>query len=150
MSTLVPVRRETRNLWDSAANLERVFDVMSQFDPGLLVREEGLWHPTMDIYDRKDEMVVELEIPGMKAEDVDITVEEDHLIVEGTLKRSQEFTEEEKYYSERDFGKFHRVIHLPTSVDHINARARFDNGVLSIRLPKKARESGNKIRLEAA
>jgi HSP20 family protein len=150
MSTLLPIRRETRDLWDTAAGLETVFDVMSPLETSWAVRDEGLWHPTMDMYNRKDELVVELEIPGMKPEDVNITVEENHLIVEGKLKRSTEFSEKERCYCERPYGDFHRVVHLPTTVDDAKAQATFDNGILTIRLPKKAREGGKQIKVKAA
>ncbi|MBN1671566.1 MAG: Hsp20/alpha crystallin family protein [Kiritimatiellae bacterium] len=147
MSILLPVRRERASLWDVASDLDRVFDAVGGVRPYVPV-SEGLWHPTMEVYNRKDEVVVELEIPGVKPEDVDIRVEEKHLVVEGTRMRSEEFAEDERYYSERAFGGFHRVVHLPTDVDDAKAKARFSGGLLAIRLPKKAREGGNKIPLE--
>jgi HSP20 family protein len=113
-----------------------------------MIREEGLWHPTMDIYNRKEELVVELEIPGMKPGDIDITVEDNHLIVEGSRNRSSEFSDDERYYSERLFGSFHRVVHLPTDVDDTKSKASFKEGMLVVRLPKKKREGGRKIALE--
>ena len=148
MKTLLPVRRVSRDPWDAASDLERVFDAMTLFDPRRMIREEGLWHPTMDIYNRKDELVVELEIPGIKPEDIDITVEDNHLIVEGSRSRSSEFSDDERYYSERLFGKLHRVVHLPTDVDDAKSKASFRDGMLVVRLPKKKREGGRKIQLE--
>jgi HSP20 family protein len=150
MSVLLPVRRETTDLWDTASDIETVFDVLSPFETRRLIRDEGLWHPTMDVYDRKDELVVELEIPGMKPEEVDIKVQENHLIVEGSLKRANEYSDKERCYCERSYGKFHRVVHLPATIDEANVKASFDNGILTIRLPKKAKEGGKKIKVEAA
>ena len=146
MSTMVPIRLERRNLWDVAEDLERVFDAPFDSDllPSMRVRE-GLWHPTMDIYNRPDEIVVELEVPGVKKEDVDLTIEENHLIVEGKRSQSDEYKVEDRQYSERPYGGFHRVVHLPASVDAGRAEARFTDGVLVIRLPKVKHEGGTKI-----
>ena len=144
MTTLVPVRRETGNLWDVASDLESVFDVMPEIEGGRITRE-GLWHPTMDVYNRKNEVVIELEVPGLEPDQVDITVQENHLIVEGTRKHFTEFDEDERFYSERLYGSFHRVVHLPASVDDKNAKAQISNGLLIIRLPKKPREGGTRI-----
>jgi HSP20 family protein len=146
MTTLVPVRRETRDLWDVADEMERVFDAPIEMLPRLAVRE-GLWHPTMDIYNRPHEMIVELELPGVKMEDLDLTIQENHLIVEGTRNRSEDYKEDERFYTERAFGGFHRIVHLPTEVDADKAEARFHDGLLVIRLLKTRREGGKKIEI---
>lgn len=148
-TTLVPVRRESRDPWDVGGDLGRVFDSPWELHPRRSLRE-GLWHPTMDIYNRKDELVVELELPGLKESDLDVSIEEDHLIVEGTRSRFTEYKEEELYFSERSYGGFHRIVHLPTSVDADSAQARFSEGVLTIALPKKVREGGKKIEVTSS
>lgn len=148
MTTLVPVRRETRDLWDVAEEMDRVFDSPVEVLPRMSARE-GLWHPIMDIHNRAHEIVVELELPGVRMEDLDITVQENHLIVEGTRTRSDEFKEEERFYSERPFGGFHRVVHLPMEVDAEKSEARFQDGLLVIRLLKTRREGGKKIEIRA-
>lgn len=148
MTTLVPVRREREDLWDVATEMDRLFDSPFELLPRMAVRE-GLWHPTVDIYNRSDELVVELELPGVKMEDLDLRIEENHLILEGTRKRSDEFKEEERLYNERLFGAFHRVIHLPSDVDAERTEARFTEGLLVIRLPKTKHEDGKKIDIKA-
>lgn len=148
MTTLVPVRRETSDLWDVAGEMERLFDSPFELLPRMTARE-GLWHPTVDIYNRPGELVVHLELPGVKMEDLDLRVEENHLILEGTRKRPEEFKEEEKLYSERLFGAFHRVIHLPSDVDADRTEARFSEGLLIIRMPKVRRAEGRKISITA-
>lgn len=144
MTTLLPVRRVENDLWDIAGEMDRLFDspfeVMPQF-----ARREGLWHPTVDIYNRPDEMLVELELPGVKMEDLDLRIEESHLILEGTRKRAEEYKTEDQLYSERMFGSFHRVIHLPSEVDADRIEARLIEGLLVIRLPKVKRTEGKKI-----
>jgi len=104
----------------------------------------------MDIYNRNEEIVVELELPGLKESDLDVSIEEDHLIVEGSRSRSTEYKEEESYFSERSYGGFHRIVHLPASVDADSAQARFSEGVLTITLPKKVREGGKRIEVTSS
>jgi HSP20 family protein len=146
MNALIPIRRQARDLWDVAEDLNRVFDAPMDLDllspTGI---REGLWHPTMDVYNRAEELVVELEVPGVKKEDLDLTIEESHLIVEGKRTRSAEYKEDDRYFAERAFGGFHRIVHLPVNVDAGRAEARFAEGVLTIRLPKTKREGGTKI-----
>lgn len=146
-TALLPIRREARNMWDIAGELDRLFDASCEVFPSQSVAG-GLWHPAMDIYNRKDDLVVELELPGLKPEDIDMSLQEDHLVVEGSRGRSSEYSEETVYFSERFFGGFHRVVHLPTSVDADGAKASFKDGLLTITLPKKARERGKRIELE--
>jgi HSP20 family protein len=147
MTTLVPVRRESGNLWDVAEELDRVFDSPFDLLPATRVRE-GLWHPTVNVYNRPHEIIVELEVPGVKMEDLDLTVEDNHLVVEGTRSRAEEFKEEDRIYSERAFGAFHRVVHLPAYVDAEKSEARLNEGLLVICLPKTKREGGRKIEVK--
>lgn len=145
--SLLPIKRRTGDIWNIADEMDRILDTWYRLPSTSIVRE-GLWHPTMDIYNRNGEIVVELELAGLKEKDVDVSVEEDHLIVEGTRSRSTEYKEGESYYSERAYGTFHRVVHLPVSVDTDKAKASFKDGLLVVTLPKKERERGKKIKLE--
>lgn len=149
MTTVLPVRRETQDLWDVDEEIARVFDSPFEMLPRMSARE-GLWHPTIEVYNRPHELIVELELPGVRMENVDLTVQENHLIVEGTRSRIDEYKEEERFYSERMFGGFHRVVHLPTEVDAERSEARFSDGVLVIRLPKTRREGGKKIEIRTS
>lgn len=147
MKILLPVRRETQDLWDVATDMERVFDTPFELLSRMAV-PEGLWHPTVDVYNRTNELVIELELPGIKMADLEVRVEENHLIVEGTRKRSAEYKEEERFYNERLTGAFHRVIHLPTDVDAERVEARLTEGLQVIRLPKMKRAEGRKIEIK--
>jgi len=146
--SLLPIKRRTGDLWSVADEMDRMLDTWYRWPSTSIVRE-GLWHPTVDVYNRQNDILVELELPGLTKAEVDVSVEEDHLVVEGSRSRSTEYKEEDQYYSERVYGGFHRVVHLPTSVDADNAKASLSNGLLSITLPKKKREGGKKIKLES-
>lgn len=148
--SLLPVRKRTGDMWDIADEMDRAINRWGYGWPLTTTVREGLWHPTMDIFNLDGEILVELELPGLKDKDVNVSVEEDHLIVEGTRNRSTERKEEDAFYSERMYGGFHRVVHLPASVDADKAKAAFNDGLLTITLPKKERERGKKIEVKAS
>ena len=147
MKTLLPERRETRNLWDVAGEMDRLLDSPFELLPRMAV-QEGLWHPTMDIYNRPHELVVEFELPGIKMEELEVRVEDNHLILEGTRKRTKDYKEDDRYYTERLVGAFHRVVHLPCEVDADRVEAHFTEGLLVLRLPKVKRVEGRGKKIE--
>lgn len=97
----------------------------------------GEWplRPTMDVSHGEGHMTIEMELPGIGAEDVDIRVEDDMLVVSGEKQRSREIEEEHRYLSERTFGSFERRIVLPEGFDVEGIAAGFDEGVLTIDVP---------------
>lgn len=149
MNGILPVLRKTEDLWDVAGELDRFFDSPMDMLPRMTTRE-GLWHPAMDVYDLPSEVVAEIELPGIRMEDLSLRVEAGHLILEGTRKRTAQYKDEERLYEERTVGRFHRVIHLPSDVDAEHAEARLVDGVMTIRLPKIKREEGRKIEIKAS
>jgi HSP20 family protein len=93
-------------------------------------------HPRLDVYEEKDELVVRAELPGIQKEDVDISLENDCLTINGE-KKQEEVSEEVTYYScERCFGTYSRSVSLPFPVEGDKISATFENGLLEIRLPK--------------
>ena len=92
--------------------------------------------PTLDLADKRKHLEVTLELPGLDADDVEIEVHGDSLVIRGE-KRVEETTEEDGFYrTERSFGAFHRVVPLPAEVEAERTEATFKNGVLKVRLPK--------------
>jgi HSP20 family protein len=108
---------------------------------------EGLWHPALDIYRTEDSVLVEVELPGMKERDIQLTVEAQHLVVRGSRPSSPAAESAEPAYRERPVGDFHRVVHLPFDVDTDRSSAEYDDGVLTVHLPRKAREEAKKIEI---
>lgn len=133
-------------MWDIAGDLEDVFDSVTEAIPRAAVRE-GLWHPTMDIYDLPQELLIELELPGVDIKDVKLTVRENHLIVEGNRRLPEHRKEQDRFFAERLFGAFHRVVHLPAETNPEKVEARFHEGLLVIRMPKSARAGGKLIEI---
>jgi HSP20 family protein len=92
--------------------------------------------PEIDVYETNDEIVVEASLPGIKPEDVDISVTGDVLTLKGEIKSKAEKRQGRQVVQERRWGNFVRTIILPTEVNVDKAQAEFENGVLNLHLPK--------------
>lgn len=109
-------------------------------------RDEQRWGLlAVDVADRADSVVVELELPGLAKEDIDVSVEDHRLLVSGTKHYESERREGALYVTERAFGRFQRSIPLPEEVTAEGAEAVYKRGVLKLSLPKKAARSAAKI-----
>jgi HSP20 family protein len=91
--------------------------------------------PAIDMYQTKDDVVVKAPLPGLKAEDVDITVTGETLTLRGEFKQENEQKEASYHIREQRYGSFERSILLPTDVKADKAKADFENGVLTITMP---------------
>ena len=99
-------------------------------------RPEVDWNPTLDIHADKDRYLVWLDLPGLKKEDVKISLHDGVLTVSGERKDVRDLEDGETHRSERVFGKFERSVKLLTSVDSAKISATYKDGVLVIELPK--------------
>ena len=97
---------------------------------------EGEWAPTVDIAETESEIVVTAELPGVKQEDVDVTVTNDVLTIKGEKKNEKETKKENYHRIERSYGSFHRSIGLPAGVKGGEAKATCKDGVLKVTIPK--------------
>ncbi len=96
----------------------------------------GAWTPALDVYEEKDNFVVNVELPGMKKEDITVSFQEGALSISGERKSETKHEETEVHRSERFFGRFQRVITLPTAVAADKVKAQYKDGILTITLPK--------------
>jgi HSP20 family protein len=142
--TALPVKKVSSGFTDFLSDVSQMLDAW-QTDSSQTVRNEGLWHPAMDMYHFQQDIVVVLEIAGMDPKKIQISIEEDHLYVEGERTPYPEFKETARYYSERAIGGFHRVVHLPRSVNPDKVKAEYHDGLLVVTLPKKDRAKGKKV-----
>ena len=107
------------------------------------------WTPAVDVFDTDDSIVLRAELPGLKTEDIEIEVDENVLTLKGE-RRFEETVEEGRYYRlERAYGHFQRSITLPQGVKAEEISASFDNGVLSVRVPKADEVKPRKIAVTA-
>jgi HSP20 family protein len=90
--------------------------------------------PAVDIYEDKDSFVVKAELPGMKKEDIDVSLHDGSLSISG--ERKGEMENAEVYRSERFFGRFQRTVILPTPVNTAGINAQYKDGILTVTLPK--------------
>ncbi len=118
-------RREMDRLWDRVLG-EKHF-------AGKFAEE---WAPSVDISETKDDFVVKAELPGLDAEDVNVSISGDILTIKGEKKKETEDKDEHHHYIERYAGSFQRVFQLPSDVKGDEIEATFDKGVLKITLPK--------------
>jgi len=109
------------------------------------------WSPAIDVLDRKDEMVLQADLPGLTEKDIEITVQDGVLTVRGQRKEEKETKEGEEYYCcERWSGSFSRTLTLPPGINADKVSASFKNGVLEVHLPKAKEAEGKKIEIKAA
>ncbi len=116
-------------------DLNRLFDSALPDFSG----ENGLfsgWTPALDVSQDKDHVFVKFELPGLKKEEIDISLHDRTLSISGERKRESKEKEGEAFRSERYFGKFQRSLTLPTAVDGQNVKAVYKDGVLAITLSK--------------
>ena len=107
------------------------------------------WVPQIDVIRRSDEMVVRADLPGIKADEVEVSVDEGLLTIRG--ERQEEVLREEReglVRSERRYGAFYRAIPLPEGADENGISANFRNGVLEITVPLSAEERGRRIAVQ--
>ncbi len=111
-------------------------------------RVERGFYPAVDVYETDNEVVIEVETPGLRKEDVKITVEDNVLRIHGEKKIEREQKDRNYYVVERSYGTFERAFRLPDYVDTEKIKAKFENGVLTITLPKKEEEKKKVIDVE--
>ncbi|HLF75441.1 MAG TPA: Hsp20/alpha crystallin family protein [Anaerolineales bacterium] len=128
--------------------MDRLFD--DAFTRPLFLRERDGWSsPAIDMYQTDDEVIVRAAIPGFKAEEVQINVTGDVLTIKGELKREEEKKEKAWHMREQRWGSFERSVALPTAVVSDRAQADFENGILTITLPKAEEVKPRTITIKA-
>jgi HSP20 family protein len=144
---LVPYRKGHRH---SLANLHNEMDdLFDSFFRGLDRPFMGYkaW-PTIDVAEEEDSIIVRAEVPGCKAEDIDISVYGNTLTISGEKKLSEEKKEKGYYHMESSYGSFRRELTLPTDVDQGKIDASCKDGVLSIKLPKAEKTKAVKVKVK--
>jgi HSP20 family protein len=108
------------------------------------------WLPTLDLYEEKDHLVLKAELPGMKKEDIDISLHGDVLTLSGERKEEEVFDKAETYRAERFLGRFQRTLTLPVTVDASKVQASYKDGVLTVTLPKAEEAKPKQIEVKVA
>jgi HSP20 family protein len=104
--------------------------------------------PRVDMIDRDKEVVVRAELPGVKKDDLEVTLSEHTLTIVAHTTAEEKEEKEEYYRREMSRGDFQRTLALPSGVDETKARASFADGVLELTLPKLEKTSRRKVKVE--
>jgi HSP20 family protein len=123
--------------FDRFANLREEFDRVFDTSFGSVFRPLGSlnrWNPAVDVYQNKDQYTVQAELPGLKKEEIELSLNGDTLTISG--ERKQETKSEEGSRTERFFGKFQRSVILPVPVNAEKVNATYKDGILTVVLPK--------------
>jgi HSP20 family protein len=105
------------------------------------------WLPALDVFEDDNNVTVQVELPGMKKEDIDISLQDDVLTISGERRSESEKREGESFRSERFFGRFSRGITLPSPVKSGEVKAAYEDGVLAVTLPKAEEAKPKKIQV---
>ena len=136
--------RELRTLQDEVNRLFSTSFSRSYGDEGIA---RGAWAPTVDIYENKDEVVLEAELPGMNREDFELSIENNVLTLRGE-RRFEKKDEADNYHRvERAYGAFSRSFTLPQTVSSEGAAAEYKNGVLRVVLHKREEVKARRIEI---
>ena len=136
--------RELRGLQDE---VNRVFN--AGFNRGDNEMMRGAWSPSVDIYENKDNIVLEAELPGMRPEDVNISIENNVLTIHGERKFEKKDDKDNFHRVERSYGSFTRSFTLPPTVSAENVDAEFDSGILRLTMAKREEAKPRKIEIKA-
>ena len=113
--------------------INRFFDMpMGGGTSGML---EG-WTPAIDLFEDKETITVQAEMPGLKKEDIDVSIEGNTLSISGERLEEKQSGQGARFRSERYFGKFYRSVTLPTAVDANRVTAKYKDGILTLTMPK--------------
>lgn len=137
--------RDLRNLQEEVnrlftGNVGRTFD-----DEGIA---RGSWSPSVDIYENKEQIVLEAELPGMNREDFELTVENNVITLRGERRFEKKEDTDNYHRVERAYGSFTRSFTLPNTVSGDGAAADYRNGVLRVTLPKREETKARRIEVK--
>ena len=167
----LPITREKPRSWlegfrrrravDPFEDMERMFEHMmsSNYPTGWLHPLRMDWPsrltlegntPKVDVIDRENDILVRAEVPGVKKEDIEVTMTDDLVTIRGTAQEEEKREEGDYYYCETSRGEFSRSITLPAHVDGNKAKASYRDGVLELTLPKLQSAKRHKIDIASA
>ncbi len=148
--TLMPVKKREAPQREIARFHNDIDDLFNSFftDWGLPVSGMTRW-PAIDIANQDNQYLVKAEVPGCKPEDIDISINGNILTISGEKKQEKEIQEKGYYHTERSFGSFRRDLNLAGDVDTAKIEAQYNNGVLTVKLPKSEKAKATKIKIKS-
>jgi len=136
--------------WEPFRELASLQSEMSRWMNGLLEGPGPVtqsWVPALDVWETESEVVYAFDLPGIPEDAISVEVKDETLTVTAERAKTEETTEDGFYRFERRYGTFARAVGLPQGIDQDQIAARYENGVLEIRVPKPAEQKPRKIEL---
>jgi HSP20 family protein len=127
--------------------MDRAFGRAFGSFPGPL-HDEGAWSPRIEAFQKEDQFIVRAELPGLKREDIEVSVTDDVITLQGRREHKEEQEREGFYHSEISYGSFYRTIPLPEGIITDSCEANFRDGVLEVRLQAPPKEVSRGRRIE--
>lgn len=132
------VKAYSQELWDLQRRMDRLFET----------GESPLWSPAVDIIETEDDIVLEAELPGMSKEEIEISLTGDTLTLSGERKFEQARNSEQYLRIERQYGSWRRSFQMDVVIETSGVSASYENGVLTVRLPKARAAQPRQIAIE--
>lgn len=155
MSSLTRWQRPDLAVWPTFGRLFGLRDELDRLFESSLSEWTGssqllsVWNPAIDVYDDKDNVIVKAELPGMKKEQIEVSLHDGALSISGERKSEEKFEGAETHRSERFVGRFHRTVTLPANVKGDQVAAQYKDGVLTVTLPKAEEAKPKQIEVSA-
>ena len=139
--TMIRWQKSDSNSWNPFEELSVLHDEVSRLFGSPLrnvtkTQFFNSWAPVVDLYEDKDNLIVKAELPGLKKDDIDVSLHDGALTISGERKTEQKREEAETYRTEQFFGRFQRSIGLSVSVAAEKVSADYKDGILTVTLPK--------------
>jgi HSP20 family protein len=152
-------QRRTLGQWSPFDQLTRLRDEIDRFfeSPRGMRSAGGIsspmfegWAPSIDLFEDKDNVTVKAELPGMKKEDIDVSLEGRTLSICGERREEKEEGKGTAHRSERYYGKFYRSVELPSAVDQGKIKASYKDGLLTVTMPKTEEAKRKQIAVQVS
>ncbi|MDQ3235787.1 MAG: Hsp20/alpha crystallin family protein [Pseudobdellovibrionaceae bacterium] len=127
--------------------LKQLDDVMNEMVTGGTVSDSRTFMPSVDVEETEDHFVMSFDMPGLSKESIDIEVQGQQLMVSGERKHERDKGDSRAHFSERRYGRFQRIIALPAGINAQGIEAHYENGVLTVAVPKAAEAKRQKIKI---
>jgi HSP20 family protein len=150
MTRIVPFRNELNDVAVLQNRLNSIFQDFARPEEASELLAAGNFMPAVDVYEDAEKLVLKLEVPGIRREDLDIRIEGHTLTVKGERKFETEEKEENFHRIERRYGSFVRSFTLPSTVNPDKVEATCADGVLSVSLAKKPEAQPKQIKVQVA
>lgn len=141
--------------WNPFQDLVSIQDEMNRMFDSYFSRKPGggemmIWNPVVDISETEEEITVAAEVPGIKKEDIKITIQDNVLTLSGEKNEEKEEKNKQYHRVERSFGSFQRSFSLPSSVSADKIKAKYKDGILVVVLPKSEESKPKEIQVKVS